>query len=49
MDDLRRDRAARRGSAARRNHHLANKGESQSVLKVGADYYVLASSVSANR
>ena len=49
MDDLRRDRAARRGSAARRNHHLASKGESQSVLKVGADYYVLASSVSANR
>ncbi len=48
MDDLRRDRAAKRGSTGK-NRHLTVMGDAQPVLKVGADYYVLASSLSANR
>jgi glycogen debranching enzyme len=48
MDELRRERAAKRGSTGRKRH-LTVMPDAQPVLKVGADYYVLASSLSANR
>ncbi|HEY2104668.1 MAG TPA: glycogen debranching N-terminal domain-containing protein, partial [Candidatus Binataceae bacterium] len=48
MDELRRERAAKRGSTGRKRHPTVML-DAQPVLKVGADYYVLASSLSLNR